>query len=376
NTANCTYNARISLLPRRSIAIKESNNVLAPAYEYQGFWFRSVALRGLLWAQDHFKPHPAATLVASYPKTGTTWLKALTFSIATRNRFDLSSNPLKASISHQCIPFLELEIPRSPSHKYYPDVPLFSTHVPYTCLPDSIPASDCKILYIWRDPTDTFVSWWHFARKVAPEDMEFVPIEEGFQQFAEGYSLYGPYWEQGLLKRFWGLRPIIKVRPIFSKKIMGPLTHGGLRRSPKWPSKSAGPDWEHVLGYWRASLDRPGQILFLKYEDLKLNTSFYVKKLADFIGSPFSIEEERDGVVERIIDLCSFKHMSGLEVNKSGKHSNGLDLVTLRNSTYFRKAEVGDWKNHLPAKVKEQMDQIMELKLKDSGLTFGSTSNS
>ncbi|KAL1804267.1 hypothetical protein ACET3Z_032914 [Daucus carota] len=157
---------------------------------------------------------------------------------------------------------------------------------------------------------------------------------------------------------------------------MGPLTHGGLRRSPKWPSKSAGPDWEHVLGYWRASLDRPGQILFLKYEDLKLNTSFYVKKLADFIGSPFSIEEERDGVVERIIDLCSFKHMSGLEVNKSGKHSNGLDLVTLRNSTYFRKAEVGDWKNHLPAKVKEQMDQIMELKLKDSGLTFGSTSNS
>ncbi|KAL1804268.1 hypothetical protein DCAR_0935927 [Daucus carota subsp. sativus] len=326
NTTNCTYSARISLLPHRSIAMKEANNDLAQAYEYQGFWFLKQALRGLIWAQDHFKPHPAATLVASYPKTGTTWLKALAFSIATRNRFDLSSNPLETSISHQCIPFLELEIPRSPSHKYYPDVPLFSTHVPYTCLPDSITGSDCKIVYICRDPTDTFVSWWHFARKRAPEDVEFVPIEEGFQQFAEGYSLYGPYWE-------------------------------------------------HILGYWRASLDRPDQILFLKYEDLVLNTSFYVKKLADFIGSPFSIEEERDGVVERIIDLCSFKHMSGLEVNKSGEHSNGLDHVTLPNSMYFRKAEVGDWKNHLPAKMKEQMDQIMELKLRDSGLALGSTSN-
>ncbi|XP_074374258.1 flavonol 4'-sulfotransferase-like [Apium graveolens] len=215
---DCNYNAKILLLPSRTIAIKVANTNFAQAYEYQGFWFRKETLRGLMWAQDHFIPQPAATLVASYPKTGSTWLKALTFSITTRNRYDLSSNPLQTSISHQCIPFLEYEIPRNPLHK---------------------------------DPTDTFVSWWHFIRKLPPKDAEFVPIEEGFQQFTEGLSVYGPYWE-------------------------------------------------HILGYWRVSVDRPGQVLFLRYEDLILNTSFNVKKLAEFIGYPFSIEEERDGVVERI----------------------------------------------------------------------------
>ena len=31
---------------------------------------------------------------------------------------------------------------------------------------------------------------------------------------------------------------------------------------------SSGPYWDHVLGYWRASLESPKRILFLKYEDL------------------------------------------------------------------------------------------------------------
>lgn len=325
SSIDCEYKARISLLPQRCFAFKVSSD-FTRAYEYQGFWFRKEGLRGLMWAQDHFMPQPASTLIASYPKTGSTWLKALSFSIATRNKYDVLSNPLQTALSHECIPFLEFEFPRNPSHKYYPEVPLFSTHVPYTSLPESITASDCKIVYICRDPTDTFVSWWHFVQKLTPKHTEFVPIEEGFQQFSEGCSVYGPYWE-------------------------------------------------HILGYWRASLKTPGKILFLKYEDLKVDTLFNVKKLADFIGYPFSIEEERDGVVARIIGLCSFKHMSGLEVNKSGEHTNGVNRATLQNSTYFRKAKVGDWKNHLPAQLKEQMDRIMELKLRDSGLTFGNTSS-
>lgn len=320
----CEYKARISLLPQLNIAFKVANN-FTRAYEYQGFWFRVEPLTGLMWAQEHFIPQPASTLVASYPKTGTTWLKALAFSIATRNKYDISSNPLQTALSHDCMPYLELDIPRNPSHKYYPEMPLFSTHVPYTSLPESTTASDCKIVYICRDPTDTFVSWWHFVQKLALKDTEFVPIEEGFQQFSEGYSVYGPYWE-------------------------------------------------HILGYWRASLERPGKILFLKYEDLMINTSFNVKKLAEFISYPFTIEEERDVVVKRIVDFCSFEHMGGLEVNKRGAQSKKFNSCALVNSAYFRKAKIGDWKNYLPTEMKERMDQIMELKLRDSGLTLGNTS--
>ncbi|CAJ1978308.1 unnamed protein product [Sphenostylis stenocarpa] len=41
-----------------------------------------------------------------------------------------------------------------------------------------------------------------------------------------------------------------------------------------------GPWWSHVLGYWKASIDRPNKVLFLKYEDLKEDTEFHVKERA------------------------------------------------------------------------------------------------
>jgi hypothetical protein len=75
-----------------------------------------------------------------------------------------------------------------------------------------------------------------------------------------------------------------------------------------------GPYWDHLLGYWRASLESPERILFLKYEDLKNETVYWVKKMAQFMGYPFSLEEEDKGVVQKIIDLCSFENLSSLEV--------------------------------------------------------------
>ena len=69
---------------------------------------------------------------------------------------------------------------------------------------------------------------------------------------------------------------------------------------------SFGPYWDNVLGYWKASLESPEKILFLKYENLKNETLFYVKKMAEFMGHPFFIEEEVQGMAQKIVDLCSF----------------------------------------------------------------------
>ena len=69
----------------------------------------------------------------------------------------------------------------------------------------------------------------------------------------------------------------------------------------------AGPYWNHVLRYWRASLESPERILFIKYENLKNETIYYVKKMAEFMGYPFFLEEEVNGVVQNVINLCSFE---------------------------------------------------------------------
>ena len=63
-------------------------------FHYQGFWLSNRALGGLLLIQDNFKPQPSDIFLATTPKSGTTWLKALLFSIVNRNRYDFSSHPL------------------------------------------------------------------------------------------------------------------------------------------------------------------------------------------------------------------------------------------------------------------------------------------
>ncbi|XP_030938999.1 flavonol sulfotransferase-like [Quercus lobata] len=311
------YNEIISTLPKRNGW--KSDEV----YQYQGFWHTFFYLEGLLSAQQHFKPQTNDIILSSFPKSGTTWLKALSFAIVTRSSFDISANPLLTTMPHECVLSLESDLAHNSFHRNQ-DTPLIGTHVPYTSLPKSIIDSRCKIIYICRDPKDTFVSLWHFLYNAsfkgvdssAKEDADF---EKAFELFCDGVSYYGPYWN-------------------------------------------------HVLGYWKASLESPERILFLKYEDLKNETLFYVKKIAEFMGYPFSLEEEDKRMVQKIVDLCSFQNLSRLEVNKSGQLHGRAYLI--EKNAFFRKGEAGDWKNYLTPMMAARLDQITEQKLRSSGLTF------
>ncbi|KAK2638857.1 hypothetical protein Ddye_026652 [Dipteronia dyeriana] len=120
-----------------------------------------------------------------------------------------------------------------------------------------------------------------------------------------------------------------------------------------------------ILSQNQASLEQPGKILFLKYEDLEEDINSHVKRLAEFLGCPFSIDEESRGVIEEISKLCSFDHFKILEVNKSGKLPSGH-----ANSTFFRKGKVGDSGNYLTSSMSNHLEKLMEDKLNGSGLTF------
>ncbi|XP_019101809.1 PREDICTED: cytosolic sulfotransferase 18-like [Camelina sativa] len=139
----------------------------APLIEYGGYWFIKPVLEGCLHAQDFFQARPIGILICTYPKSGTTWLKALTFTIANRSRFedDDSFNPLLKHNPHQLVPFIETDFSLFPKGDALKENTLFSTHMPHDLLPESVAKSGYKIVYIWRDPKDTFISKWAFFEK-------------------------------------------------------------------------------------------------------------------------------------------------------------------------------------------------------------------
>lgn len=306
----------ISTLPRKK-GWKGSSDYL---HQYQGFWYYDSFLEGIMSAQDHFQARSQDIIVASCPKTGTTWLKALTFAIATRTSFDDSTctSPLLTKAPHECVPFLEIDLANDSSNRNM-ELNLVATHIPYVSLPHSILASGCKIVYIWRDPKDVFVSMWYFvAKQMISKDSEPISLEEAFELFCQGIVNYGPYWD-------------------------------------------------HVLGFWRARVEFPEKIMFVKYEEMMKDTCFYVKKLAEFMGYPFTSEEEERGMVENVINMCKFEKLSNLEVNKNGMHRPNTSLE-IENNLYFRKGKVGDWENELTAEMGARLDWIVEQKLSGSGL--------
>lgn len=126
-----------------------------------------------------------------------------------------------------------------------------------------------------------------------------------------------------------------------------------------------GPFWEHVLSYWRGSLEDSKNVLFLRYEELKVEPRGQVKRLAEFLGVPFSVEEEESGCVEKILDLCSLDNLKNLEVNKTGKTARGVE-----HKNFFRKGEVGDSKNYLTPEMEKKIDMIIEERFRGANLKF------
>ncbi|KAF2539262.1 hypothetical protein F2Q68_00020638 [Brassica cretica] len=161
---------------------------LGKIYNYQGCWYYPNTLQGVLNFQKGFKPQETDIIIASFPKSGNTWLKALTIALFERlNNTSSSSDalhPLQSDNPHGLAPFLETIL---------------------TC-----------------------------------------------------------------------------------------------------------------------SLEDPKHVLFMRYEEMKSEPAAQVKRLAEFWGCPFTEEEEDQGCVDKILELCSLRNLSGLEINKTGKASNNM----------------------------------------------------
>ncbi|KAI7757351.1 hypothetical protein M8C21_014165 [Ambrosia artemisiifolia] len=291
---------------------------------YQGFWHFShisydvFSVEAMMTMQNTFQAQPTDIYLITLPKSGTTWIKAVTYAIVNRERYKnstLSSHPLLAYNPHKCVPFLETEVFGKTSVYVDGCLPrLFATHIPYTSLPQSILDSGCRIVYMCRNPKDVLVSLFHFTNKLRDKSRCQMAFDEAFEMFSKGIMPYGPYWD-------------------------------------------------HVKGYYNFSLEHQKNILYLTYEDMKEDTVNRVKHIAEFLGYPFTKDEEARGVVGEIVRLCGFKSLS--EVNKHGDFREGVP-----NDAFFREGKVGDWRNHLTDEMTKVLTQITEQKFHGMDISF------
>jgi hypothetical protein len=116
-----------------------------------------------------------------------------------------------------------------------------------------------------------------------------------------------------------------------------------------------GPYWEHVLGYWRAYVEKPDSVMFLRYEEVMAAPAEAVRKMAEFLGRPFGAAEKE---VERVVQACGIETLRGQEVNRTGK----TELVhgAMDNEMFFSKGVVGDWSAWLTPELARRIDDISE----------------
>ncbi|GJN03981.1 hypothetical protein PR202_ga21484 [Eleusine coracana subsp. coracana] len=294
-----------------------------PLFLFQGSWITPQVLNSAMLVQAQFKPRADDIILATYPKSGTTWLKALTFVLANRSRHPVTGNehPVLTQHPQDLVPFLEL--PDRALHpveelEALPSPRLLCTHLPHAFLPSGTSSLGCRIVYLCREPKDVMVSLWHYVNKMRPDF--FIQFDRAFELFVQGISFYGPIWD-------------------------------------------------HYLGYWKPSVTEPDRVLFLKYHEMMADPTKHVKMLAEFLGVPFTREEESANVPEEVVKLCSFDHLKGLQVNSVGR-SDRIGGLPMDNSSYFRSAKVGDWRNHLTEEMANKLDCVIQEKLKGSGLIF------
>ncbi|KAK8515138.1 hypothetical protein V6N13_122130 [Hibiscus sabdariffa] len=288
-------------------------------YNWEGFWYRGHHLSAAMAARSNFRANDSDVFLASSMKTGTTWLKAIIPRIMNPDvRITNDDDPLLKHHPNELMPSLEVQLfiaNPNPDLSGMSSPRLFRTHVPFPMLPESVKNSACKIVYITREPKDTFVSSWHFMNSaITARGIDPWPMDEAFGTFCRGIHAFGPFHD-------------------------------------------------HVLGYWKESRKRPEKIHFMRYEDMKKEPREELQKLACFLGKPF----ERDEDVDKVLWRCSLERLKNLEVNRHGVDPS----LGIGYKHYFRRGIVGDWKNYFTGEMQQKLDLITAVKFEGSGLDFG-----
>ncbi|NXX73971.1 ST2B1 Sulfotransferase, partial [Urocolius indicus] len=277
--------------------------------------FGGISLPGHLHTQDSlrfaatFPFRPSDVLIATYPKSGTTWMQEILTLLFSRG----DAQPAKTIPNWERAPWLEQTYARQVLQDAAPRR-LLTTHLPARILAPALQQSKAKVIYVARNPKDVVVSFYHFHRLA-----KFLPDPGSFDtfltQFLEGTG------------KGWGGGP------------WGPGTHprGLPITPPPPPSVHYGSWFDHVKGW--LSQKQLLDILYVTYEELHQDLGGTAQRLSTFLGCPLA-----PGTLAALEQHCSFAAMRD---NAMANYTLvPAEIMDHSQGSFMRKGVVGDWRGH------------------------------
>ncbi|XP_070298640.1 sulfotransferase 6B1 [Salvelinus sp. IW2-2015] len=372
--------------------VKDENKL----YLHEGILYSTIMspsenLEGL----KKLEGRPDDILLVAYPKCGFNWMVAVLRKImaAASGQQEVSQIP---PLMEFFSPDMQKVVGEMPSPR------LLGTHLHPDNIPGTFIARDekTKMLVVFRNPKDTVVSYYHFmnTNPVLPNakswDSFFTDFMEG-----EGENLYlflfylyltrqrskvatvislltGRVWATAVWERgeealasyegFMALFRGIFDHPLEDREGSEAYFNYGrmirLSREPQFQQCPLRPTRDpqeqrdshvifHLLGkcppgfFESCGMHKVGCTSLNSTLFILQNLGQGVQQISKFFGFPLTEEQ-----VQTIAGQSTFNAMKDSSKNTHGKHGN----------VFFRKGEVGDWKNHLSEAQSKQMDEKFE----------------
>ncbi|XP_038855163.1 sulfotransferase 2B1-like [Salvelinus namaycush] len=275
--------------------------------------FHHISFPGHIHTQDslnyalHFQFQDRDTVIATYPKSGTTWMQEIVTLVKNRGDPQLS----KTVPNWARAPWLEQHysaklLEATQGHR------IITTHLPYNLLASALQGSKAKVIYVARNPKDVAVSYYHFHKMA-----KFLPEPNSFDEFLDSF-------------------------------LEGSVSYGS------W--------FDHVKG-WTSQAGVLANVLYISYEEMWLDLQGSMERISSFLQCPLVGEELTNSMRH-----CSFSSMrDNAMVNYT---LIPKEIMDHSKGKFMRKGKIGDWRNTFTEEQIGLFDTVYSYQMQDCPLTF------